>query len=141
MSGLARRGGQGRENVDTVRGLLGRLASDDPRGMAELLDPEVELVTAKPLAGAGTFQGQPGFLRWLERWEAAWERESLWIAMVEPVGPRHVVAMVRQRARSQAPGEGEATVTYMCELRGGLPVRLHAYPSREEAIAAARACD
>lgn len=139
MSGLAGRGGEGRVNVELVRGLLGRLASGEPRELVELLDPEVEVMTAKPLAGAGDFHGQPGFLRWMERWDAAWERESFWVALVEPVGPCHVIAMVRQRARAETAGDSEATVTYMWELRGGLLVRLHAYPSREEALRAARA--
>ncbi len=144
MSGLAGRGGGGRRNVDIVQALFGRLANEDPRALTDTLDPEVDVMTQKGLAGAGEFHGIPGYLRWFERWSAAWERESLWVAMIEPVGPNHVVAMVRQRARGGAGGddpdaEREVTVTYMWELRGGLVVRLHAYADRKAAIGAARA--
>lgn len=155
MSGLAGRGGKGRQNVDTVQALFGHLAGDDPRELVDSLDPEVDVLSGKGLPGAGGFHGVPGYLRWYERWSAAWELESLWVAMIEPVGPNHVIAMVRQRAKAAAAGEPvpaaadepdeaaagepeEATVTYMWELRSGHVVRLHAYPDRRAAIDAAR---
>lgn len=138
MSGLAGRGGAGRRNVDLVQGFFGRLGGGDPESLADVLDPEVDVMSAKGLAGAGEFHGLPGYHRWLARWSAAWERESIWVAMIEPVGTSHVIAMVRQRAKGSAPGEGEATVTYMWELRGGHIKRLHAYPTRKAAVNAAR---
>ncbi len=124
----------GRSHVDLARAILRVLSSDEPLAAAEMLDPDIDIATARTLAGSGRFLGQPGFRRWLERWGAAWDPASLRVEMVEPVGERHAVASVRQRQRDGA----EQAVSFLFEFRSGLPVRLHAYASRRAALAAAR---
>lgn len=140
MGKLAGRGGHGRENVDYARELIGRLAGAGPRDLVSELDPEIELLTVAPLPGAGRFHGQPGFLRWLERWEGAWQRESLWVAMVEPIGTRRVVATVSMQAKDavEQGQSGEPAMALMVEFGGAGVTRLHAYPDRRSALLAAR---
>jgi ketosteroid isomerase-like protein len=70
----------------------------------------------------------------------AWEDFRVVIEAVQPVGERHVVAVVRQLGRGKGSGvEVEMRAAYMWELRDGRAVRVQLHASREEAVDAARA--
>ena len=94
------------------------------------------------LPGAGTQKGHEGFLRWAAEWLEAWEEFEIEPLAYEPVGERHVVVPIHQRGRGKGSGiEVEADLAYMFEMRHRRAARVHLYPRRDDALAAARASE
>jgi ketosteroid isomerase-like protein len=122
---LARRGIEafGRGDMETV---LGVLAED------------VTVFSSPELMNAGTYEGHAGFLHWTREWTDAWEELAMDVISVEPVGERHVVAGVNQRARGRGGIEVELEVAFLFEADGRRCVHLALLPSRESATELAR---
>jgi ketosteroid isomerase-like protein len=107
MEGLARR------SIDAYN-------RGDVEALLEQLDEEIEVYTPPELPNAGTYRGHQGFLQWLGQWDEAWEEFRLEIERIDFVGDRCGVVTVRQFGRG-----------------GDKAARLHYYPDRETAVAAA----
>jgi ketosteroid isomerase-like protein len=125
-------------NVEFARRGFEAFASGNLDELLELLDSEVEIYVPIELPGAGTYRGHDGYLRWSEEWMEAWEEFEIEPQEYEPFGERHVVVPIVQRGRGKGSGiEVEARLAYMFEVRGGIGIAVHLYPTREEAVRAA----
>ena len=126
-------------SVAHARELLAAFERGDIEALLGLLDPEVEIYSPPPLANAGTFHGRDGYLEWSREWFDAWENFEIEATSIEAVGEYHVLTSVRQRGRGKGSGiEIEMEAHYLGEVRDGLAVRFHLYPTREQALEAAR---
>jgi ketosteroid isomerase-like protein len=127
------------ENVALARAGLEAWSRGGVDEVMEFLDPEIEVHTPTELLNAGTFHGHKGYRAWLGEWMDAWDEFELKVLSAEPVGERHVLVEVYQRATGAGSGvEVEMQVTQMYEVRDGKAIRFHIYPERDRALAAVR---
>ena len=127
------------QNVEVVRAGVGAFQRDGVEGILALAREDFEIFLPPDLPNSGTYVGRDGFLTWIGRWLDAWEDFTVEIAEVEPVGERHVVAMVDQAGRGKGSGVPvDMAVAYLWEVRDGRFAAMHLYPSRNEAVRVAR---
>ena len=128
------------ENVAVVRAGLEAFQRGDVEAFLAFLDPEVELVSPAELPNPIHTHGREGYVQWYTRWLEAWETFEVEPEEFEPAGERHVVMRVTQRGVGKGSGiEVEMQAFYMLEVEGGMAKRVHLYPQREQARAAAQA--
>jgi ketosteroid isomerase-like protein len=110
----------------------------DAAALLEQLDEEIEVYAPPELPNAGTYRGHQGFSRWLGQWDEAWEEFRVEIEQIEFVGERHGVVTVHQFGRGAGSGvEVEMRIFQLYEVHGDKATRIHLYPDREAAVAAA----
>jgi ketosteroid isomerase-like protein len=110
----------------------------DAEALLEELDEEIEVYSPPELPNGGTYRGHQGFLQWLGQWDEAWEEFRLEIERIEFVGERYGVVTVRQFGRGAGSGvEVEMRIVQLYEVQGDKAIRIHLYPDREVALAAA----
>jgi ketosteroid isomerase-like protein len=124
--------------VELARRGIEAFGAGDLETVLEVLAEDVTVFSSPDLMNAGTFEGHAGFLHWTREWTDAWESLDLDLISVEPVGERHVVAGVNQRARGREGIEVELEVAFLFEADGPRCVYLALLPSRESAIELAR---
>jgi hypothetical protein len=79
-------------------------------------------------------------VQWVSRWLEAWESFEVEPRDFEPVGEYHVLIDVLQHGIGKGSGiEVEMQAFYMIEVGDGMAKRVHLYPDREVALAAAEA--
>jgi ketosteroid isomerase-like protein len=111
----------------------------DLRALKEIFDERLESHVAPGLANAGTWHGRDGFAEMVATWSEAFETQHNSVVSVEHPDDHHVIARVHQAAVGAGSGVPvEMTLFYLFEVRDGRGVRLHLYPDREAALAAAR---
>lgn len=104
-----------------------------------LADPEIVADVPAGMPNGGTFRGQDEYRAWLGNWLDAWERFSIEVVELEPVGERCVVASVIQRGTGKGSGiPVEMSVFYVAEVRAGRLRSLRLRPELELAREAAR---
>jgi ketosteroid isomerase-like protein len=126
-------------NVAFVREGLEAFERGDLEAVLAMLDPEIEVYAPPEVGNPGTYHGPEGFVEWTVGWFEAWEDFTNEPQRIEPVGRRHVVVEVLQRARGRGSGLPlERHAAFMWEGRDGRAVAVHLYPTIEEAIEVAR---
>jgi len=127
------------ERVEHARAIHAAFERGDLEGLLDLLDPEVEVYSPPELANAGTFRGREGYLQWSREWFDAWEEFVVEAKSIEAVGEHHVLTTVTQRGKGKGSGiEIGMDAFYLGEVHDGRATRFHLYPSREQALEAAR---
>jgi uncharacterized protein len=128
------------ENVAVVREGFEAFARGGIDAVVPTLDSEIEVHTPAEMANTGTYYGHEAYLAWMERWVESWEDYEVEVVNIEPIGERHVIVEIHQRARGTGSGvEVEMRNANMFEIRAGKVVRFHVYPGRQQAIAEAEA--
>jgi hypothetical protein len=126
------------ENVALVRVTIEAYNTGEVQLIADQVHPQIEVLTGPSLINAGTYWGPDGLLQWLEQWNEAWDEFQLSIEELEPVGERHVLAVIRQSGRGRGSGvEIEGQVAHVYEFEDGICTRFHLYADEDEARAAA----
>jgi ketosteroid isomerase-like protein len=121
-------------NVALARTAIETWISGDVEGTLAMLSEEVEVFVPPELANTGSFRGHQEFLRWAGDWNEAWADLGLNVETEEPVGERHVVAVVHQTATGRGSGiPVEMDVAFLTEVRGGEIAAVHLYPTAEDA--------
>jgi ketosteroid isomerase-like protein len=125
-------------NVETVRQAIEAYRRGELDGLLGLAREDFEVYLPPNLPNAGRYVGHDGFLTWLNQWLDAWEDFTIEIKEADPVGARHVVAMVHQSGRGKGSGiPVEMDVAYVWDVKDGELAALQMYASREEALEAA----
>jgi ketosteroid isomerase-like protein len=109
--------------------------------MVESFDPDVEWQDAPQFPGSGVSRGPERIVAEIESFLEIWEELRLELVEVIPVDDRFVAVVdfhVRGRG-SKLPLEG--AVAHVWTWRDGKVVRMQAFMSREEALAAIGAAD
>jgi len=126
------------QDIDTLRQLMEAFSGRDMERILSLTDPEFEAVVPAQLsAEPDTYRGHEGIRRYFESFyevmdEIEFEAERFWDA-----GDAVVVA-VNMRAKGKRTAIPVVqSFTQLWRMRGARALRVHTYPSREEALAAA----
>jgi ketosteroid isomerase-like protein len=126
-------------NAQVAREVVAAYDAGDIERFASLLAPDMELVTLEGWIDGGTFRGRDEVVAFFMRFEEAWEAEDLEWGEFEEVGD-HVVARTTRRLRGRSGGLSAVfDQTAVFTVSGGLVTRMRWYPTRDEALAVARA--
>jgi ketosteroid isomerase-like protein len=126
------------ERVDLTRRAFQLYVGGDIEGLLELYSPDV-VVTAPDFMNAGPFRGHEGYMKWLRRWNEAWDEFDFDVREVEPVGDRHVVAAVLVSGRGAGSGVEVRQMSYWVgEVRQGRIAYLEVKTDPDRAYAVAR---
>jgi ketosteroid isomerase-like protein len=111
----------------------------DVDAVLELLSPDVEVHSTAETGEEGTYHGRDGYLAWTSIWLDAWRDFRIELAEVEEVDQHNLLVISRQKGEGKGSGlEVTQTVVYLFTIDdAGLITRLHLYPTREAALAAA----
>ena len=121
-------------NAELAVEAFDRWLDGNVEGTLELLDPEVEIYVPVELANTGTYRGHEEFLRWTADWDEAWTNYEMTVNEISPLGERHVVSSITQRAEGAGSGiPVEMDLTWLTEVRNGKVVAVHLYATEEQA--------
>lgn len=127
-------------NLELARNGLQAWVSGDREATMTLLSDDVEVFVPPELGNAGSYRGRDAFLRWSEQWDEAWSEFEMTVESIEPVGERHVVAVVRSRGRGAASGaEVENLLGWVLGVRDEICDYVSLQPDLERARENARA--
>jgi ketosteroid isomerase-like protein len=105
------------QKAELVREGFGSYVAGDLDGVEILFAPEIETYAPPEAGNSGTFRGADGWRQWITQWLDAWDRFEVRVRSVEPVGERHVVAVVDQTGVGRGSGaEVDLTVGYLYEI-------------------------
>jgi ketosteroid isomerase-like protein len=126
-------------NVDVAQGGIEAFVRGDMETLLSIISEDVEVFSSPALANPGTYRGHEGFLQWSGNWVDAWEGLKLEVTSIEPLGQRHVLAAVHQRAEGRASGVAvEMDVVFVFEAAGERCVYLALVPDWDSALELAR---
>ena len=127
------------DNLARVRAGFEAFNRGDMEEVLRFLHPDVEVFASEEVGEPGSYRGRDAFLSWNRTWMDAWEDFRVDTFDFEPMDDHNVLVHVTQSARGRGSGvEVSQNVTYLFTLHDGLASRLHLYPDRESALAAAR---
>lgn len=116
-------------------GLRDWIAGNREAAIATFAD-DVEVFVPAELGNAGTYTGIEQFRRWFAAWDEAWSKFEMTIENIEPVGERHVVAMVQTRGVGAGSGiEVGNLLAWVLGMRDGRMEYLSLQPDLEHAVA------
>jgi ketosteroid isomerase-like protein len=122
------------ENLDLANRAFAAWTEGDREGTLEMFDDEITVEVPNELANAGTFRGLEEFMRWNKEWDEAWDRYEMTVKEQEPLGQRHVVSLVHQRAVGALTGVPvEMDIGWLTEIRDGKIRAMRLCTSMEEA--------
>ena len=117
-----------RRNVGTVREAIEAYRRGELAELLALAREDFEVYLPPNLPNGGRYVGHEGFVTWLNQWLVAWEDFKIEITEADPVGARHVVAIVHQSGRGKGSGiPVEMDVAYLWEVRDGELAALQMY--------------
>jgi ketosteroid isomerase-like protein len=90
-------------NLDLVRSVYAALERDDFTGMAEWLDPKIELVLADGLA-VGTRTGVAGMAEGWREYLSTWEGYGFVVDELRELDDERILALVRRSGRGKTSG-------------------------------------
>jgi ketosteroid isomerase-like protein len=123
------------KNLELVRDGLEDWISGDREATIARFNDDVEVYVPPELGNAGTYRGLEQFRRWFGAWDEAWSEFEMTVESIEPVGERHVVAMVRSRGVGIGSGaEVENRLGWVIGVRDGRMDFLSLQPDREQAL-------
>ncbi len=127
-----------RRNVEVVRTGIDAFRRGDAEGVLDFMSPDVEIFLPAALPNSGTYRGHEGYQAWQADWLEAWDDFSIEVARLQPVGERHVVALMRQTGRGRGSGiPVDMKIAYVVEVSDGRAAAFHLYPTEEEAVSVA----
>lgn len=119
-------------------GLVDWIAGNQEAAIATFTE-DVEVFVPPELGNAGTYTGIEQFRKWFEAWDEAWSEFEMKIEDIEPVGERHVVAMIQTRGVGAGSGiEVGNLLAWVLGIREGKMEYLSLQPDREHADALVR---
>jgi ketosteroid isomerase-like protein len=126
-----------RENVESVQQGFEALRRDGVEAVLELVDPEFEMATPPELTlEPSTYRGHAGLRRYFETFYEVMDEVRFEPEEFIDAGDR-VVVPVRLVVRGRGTGiETDQRLVIVWTLREGKLVRLHAYRTKAEALAA-----
>ena len=121
-------------NVELARRSISAWIAGDRESTLAMLADDVEVFVPSELANTGAFRGKEEFVGWIADWEEAWADLQFEVGDLKPVGERHVVAAIHQRATGRGSGiPVEMDIAFLFDLREGKIASLHLYPTVDEA--------
>jgi ketosteroid isomerase-like protein len=129
------------ENVEIVRRALEANRSGPPDAtvevVKELAHPDFEFTSRLSSIEGSTYRGPDGLRRYFEDMADAFQEWRNDVNEMTEVGPDTVLADITFHATGHSGVAVELQSFVACVLSSGKIVRIHAYPSRREALEAA----
>ena len=111
-------------NLELARGGLEDWIAGNQEATIATFTDDVEVFVPPELGNAGTYTGIEQFRSWFAAWDDAWSEFEMEVEDIEPVGERHVVAMIQSRGVGAGSG-----------IEVEQPARLGArHPRREDGV-------
>jgi ketosteroid isomerase-like protein len=128
------------ENVEVVRRVYDAARRRDSEAVLALYDPEVELDNTLMIGSMGGFyRGHDGLRSLFREWNEAWESIDYQLDDLTDAGGDQVVSVVTRHGRGRASGaEVEIQVALLWTIRDGKVTRVVWFPTREDALTAAK---
>lgn len=126
------------EDLKTLRASYEALNRGDFEQTLAVLHPEAEWHESRALPDAGTYRGRGELRDFLEHFLDSWQEFHQELEEVVVEGDR-VALMIHLTARGRGSGvQVDARYAHVWTIHDGLGVRVDAYESREDALAAIR---
>jgi ketosteroid isomerase-like protein len=126
-------------NVELVEKILGAYLTGDDETLRAMIPPDGEIYGDPGMLNAGIYYGYDGFRKWINHWEEAWDEVNYELLEMIEVGDAFVVVPVHIAGRGAGSGvEIDSVFGWMYEFHDGQAHRFHAYPTVDDALAAAR---
>ena len=123
-------------NLELAHGGLADWIAGNQEATIATFTEDVEVFVPAELGNAGTYTGIEQFRRWFAAWDEAWSEFEMKIEDIEPVGERHVVAMIQTRGVGAGSGiEVGNVLAWVLGIRDGRMEYLSLQPDREAAQA------
>ena len=125
-------------NLELVSGGLEDWIAGNQEATIATFTDDVEVYVPPELGNAGTYTGIEQFRSWFAAWDDAWSEFEMEVMEIEPVGERHIVAMIESRGVGAGSGiEVSNRLAWVLATRDGKMEYLSLQPDREAALALA----
>jgi ketosteroid isomerase-like protein len=123
------------EDVGVVRRSLEALNEGDTEGVLGLMDPDVELVTARAVLEGISYRGHEGFRQFVADMADDWEDYHPSSERFRDLGDGRVLVVGRFHARGKASGmEVDTPAAWVSEVREGKIVHVRFYADEAAAL-------
>jgi len=125
------------KDLEIIRVGVEALNRGDVDGLAEALDPDVELVPLRAVLDGTVYRGHGGMRRWLADMGEDWTRFELDLQEVRELEGGQVLVQATMRLRGKSGVALDSSAAWLCELRGGRVSRIQFFADADSALAAA----
>jgi len=125
------------KDLEIIRVGVAALNRGDVDGLAEALDPDVELVPLRAVLDGTVYRGHEGMRRWLADMGEDWTRFELDLQEVRELEGGQVLVRATMRLRGKSGVALDSPAAWLCELRGGRVSRIQFFADADSALAAA----
>jgi len=125
------------KDLEIIRAGVEALNRGDVDGLAEALDPDVELVPLRAVLDGTVYRGHEGMRRWLADMGEDWTRFELDLQEVRELEGGQVLVRATMRLRGKSGVALDSPAAWLCELRGGRVSRIQFFADADSALAAA----
>jgi len=125
------------KDLEIIRAGVEALNRGDVDGLAEALDPDVELVPLRAVLDGTVYRGHEGMRRWLADMGEDWTRFELDLQEVRELEGGQVLVQATMRLRGKSGVALDSSAAWLCELRGGRVSRIQFFADADSALAAA----
>ena len=125
------------KDLEIIRVGVEALNRGDVDGLAEALDPDVELVPLRAVLDGTVYRGHEGMRRWLADMGEDWTRFELDLQEVRELEGGQVLVRATMRLRGKSGVALDSSAAWLCELRGGRVSRIQFFADADSALAAA----
>jgi len=125
------------KDLEIIRAGVQALNRGDVDGLAEALDPDVELVPLRAVLDGTVYRGHEGMRRWLADMGDDWTRFELDLQEVRELKGGQVLVRATMSLRGKSGVALDSPAAWLCELRGGRVSRIQFFADADSALAAA----
>ena len=125
------------KDLEIIRVGVEALNRGDVDGLAEALDPDVELIPLRAVLDGTVYRGHEGMRRWLADMGEDWTRFELDLQEVRELEGGQVLVRATMRLRGKSGVALDSSAAWLCELRGGRVSRIQFFADADSALAAA----
>jgi ketosteroid isomerase-like protein len=125
------------KDLEIIRVGVEALNRGDVDGLAEALDPDVELVPLRAVLDGTVYRGHEGMRRWLADMGEDWTRFELDLQEVRELEGGQVLVQATMRLRGKSGVALDSSAAWLCELRCGRVSRIQFFADADAALAAA----
>jgi ketosteroid isomerase-like protein len=126
------------KDLEIIRAGVAALNRGDVDGVANALDPDVELVPLRAVLDGTVYRGHDGMRRWLADMGEDWTRFELDLQGMRQLKEGQVLVQATMSLRGKSGVALDSAAAWLCELRGGRVSRIQFFTDADSALAAAR---
>lgn len=125
------------KDLEIIRAGVAALNRGDVDGVANALDPDVELVPLRAVLDGTVYRGHDGMRRWLADMGEDWTRFELHLQEIRELTGGQVLVQARMSLRGKSGVALDSPAAWLCELRAGRVSRIQFFTDADSALAGA----